>query len=148
MAVCNDKVCDAVLCEECKLNPIPKICGKSMIAIPTMKCGAIIFVGLTDLVVKQGEAVDLVSGVHAYDGDGHEVTFTYTSVDTNVLGEHIVTYTAVGAGDAFLPSMCGRNALHITDCGNYIAKAYRTVTVEATEAVTCTSKTCESLTAC
>lgn len=118
-----------------------------MVDVP---CSNIYFTGITDITVYVGDTVDLAEGIHAYDGTGKEITFTYdpTSIDTSRVGKYTVTYTASGMGDVIRPIVCGKNAVHITECDYSTVEEYRTITVEPTDAVACESLVCESLVAC
>lgn len=118
---------------ECK-NIVPKTTGNGIVpTFANIPCRSVSFVGLTDITVTQGESVDLASGVHAYDGDGHEVAFSYEPqvIDTSVPGEYIVTYTASGVGDFIRPYMCGDTALHMAECDYSTVTAERIITVES-----------------
>lgn len=57
-----------------------------------------VFTGVKDIVVEQGEPVDLKSGVSAKDDIDGEVSFTVayddTDLDTSSVGKHNLTYTA------------------------------------------------------
>lgn len=150
--VCVDKICEGTIdCNECP-EMIPNICGG--INIPTLHdvaCGSIRFEGITDISVYLHDSVDLTQGVHAYDGEGNEISYTYSpsQIDTSVAGSYIVTYIAVGASRSIKPSMCGKNALVLTECENYGgAKAYREVNVGLADAVVCEAKICEAVVGC
>lgn len=148
---CEGKTCiDAISCNECG-NLLPHMC--SAWGVPIMAdapCDNIYFTGVTDITISVGDEINLADGVHAYDGTGKEIAFTYspTSIDTSEIGEYVVTYTASGIGGLIKPTMCGKNAVHMTECGYGTVKAYRTVTVEATDAVVCEALACESLAVC
>lgn len=141
---CSGKTCADTICEDCE-SLTPSMCGNGL--IPTLEdicCNNIYFVGLDDITVPQFGEVDLVSGVHAYDGNGLEVPYTYTptEVDTSVAGEYIVTYKASGIGEAIKPTVCGEDALHLMDCGYDTATAHRIITVVQTGAVVCEANVC------
>lgn len=130
---------------------IPSMCGGSR--LPTFvdaSCFHVHFTGITDVTVAQGDTIDLTEGVHAYDGNGNEIAYTYTptSIDTSVIGEYEVVYRASGEGDVIKPMICGDTALHINGCGHEVVVKYRTITVESTGAKVCTAKVCESSIAC
>lgn len=149
---CISKVCvDTLDCDKCS-NHIPSICGsKGKPTLIDAPCKSITFVGVTNVTLPQfSDGIDLAEGIHAYDGNGKEVEFTYfpTSIDTSVVGDQVITYTASGVADNFAPHMCGKTALHIMQCDYGTAKAYRTITIEATDAVLCQSAVCESIVGC
>lgn len=152
MSVRNDKVYESIVrgIEPCK-SLVPSVCGGKW--IPRMNdipCRYIYFVGVTDVTIMQDDTIDLTQGVHAYDGDGREVAYTYTptSIDTSVAGEYVVTYTASGVSDGIYPSMCGDTALKLTECDYGTVVAERVITVKAKDAVVCEAKVCESPIAC
>ena len=129
-------------------NLVPNICGEKIKPkYVNAPCNNIRFTGITDITVLQGETVDLISGVHAYDGDGNEIAFRVLppTIDTSRIGKYTAIYIASGVGDNFIPHMCGETAIHMTECNYGTARAYRTITVEPTDAVVCESKICESL---
>lgn len=133
-------------------NRLPLICGgKGKPTLIDAPCNSIRFTGITDITVTKGTAIDLVSGVHAYDGNGREIAFKVSppSIDTNRIGKYTVTYTASGVADNSAPHiMCDNMAVHMPECDYGTAKAYRTVTVEPTDAVVCESQVCESIAGC
>lgn len=130
---------------------LPSFCGGSRLpTFPEEPCSNLRFTGLTDVTIAQGDPFDLEAGVHAYDGNGDEIAFTYTptSIDTSVEGEYVVTYTATGVSDSLKPSMRSDFDLYIVKCGNEKVTAQRTITVVSEGAVVCTAIVCQSLVAC
>ena len=92
MAVCNDKVCEAVLCGDCK-DLIPSMCGNRVPNFVDGSCFIIRFEGVDDLSINQGECIDLTEGVHAYDGDGNEIDFTVTPSEIGCCAKDIISRT-------------------------------------------------------
>lgn len=130
---------------------IPSLCGGSR--LPTFvnaPCHHVYFTGLEELVVSQGSTVDLEQGVHAYDKNDNEIIFAYTpaSIDTSVLGEYVVAYTAIGEGDTPRPITCGGMSLHVTDCNHEIVTKYRKVIVITGGTKVCEAIVCESSLEC
>ena len=142
MVVCNDKVCEAILCGDCE-SLIPSMCGNRVPNFVEGSCFIIRFEGVDDLSINQGECIDLKEGVHAYDGNGNEIDFTVAPSEIGCCdtGEFEVIYTASGAGDKMLPSICGSSALYVPECGMTTANVRRTITVKPYSAV-CESKAC------
>lgn len=129
----------------------PSLCGGSR--LPIMKdtsCYHVQLTGITDVTIWQDETLDLTDGVHAYDGNGNEIAYTYnpTSIDTSVPGEYVVRYTASGVGNAIKPNMCIEWALQITDCGNEVVTKNRKIKVLDRDAIACEAVVCESVTVC
>lgn len=150
MKVCVDKVCEGVLCDDCK-ELKPSICGKRGLIIPSGGCGSVYFTGVEDVETNQGECIDLENGVRAYDGNGHEIPFTVlpTEIPCCDIGEYEVTYMATGVGNKMLPSMCiGKLALHVTDCGSASDTIKRKITVLPTPLKVCEGKVCCSVAWC
>ena len=54
--------------------------------------------GADNVRINQGIGIDLAEGVHAYDGDGNEIPFTFSpdEIDPCDIGVHEITYTAEG----------------------------------------------------
>lgn len=110
----------------------PSICGDRGITIPQDSCRSIRFEGVDDTEINQGACIDLTEGVHAYDGDGSEIPFTVSPSEIGCcdVGEHEITYKAVGKGNKMLPSFCiDKYAVHATDCGLMTKAVTRLVTV-------------------
>ena len=131
MKTCIDKTCEAVLCEECN-DLKPSMCGDRGLQFPKDACDVITFEGVEDVETKQGLCVDLTEGVHAYDGDGAEISYTVEPSEIGCcdVGEHEVTYTAVGKGNKMLPSFClGKPMLTTADCGLMTKVVTRLVTI-------------------
>ena len=112
---------------------IPTICGnKSNITLPTGSCGGITFEGVEDATVNQGEGIDLMDGVTAYDEDGNEipVTVSPTEIAKCDVGEHTVEYKAIGKGGNLKPYLpCGKGKLTVADCGISVETAERVITI-------------------
>lgn len=109
------------------------ICGKSNFNIPDVECdGSLHFEGVTDTTINQGVGIDLAEGISAYDSDGNEVEFTYKpeEIEKCDVGEHTVIYEAQGknAGD-MIPTVCGRDRLHMINCDIDTVKATRIITI-------------------
>ena len=131
MKTCIDKTCEAVLCEECN-DLKPSMCGDRGLQFPKDACDVITFEGVEDVETKQGLCVDLTEGVHAYDGDGTEISYTVEPSEIGCcdVGEHEVTYTAVGKGTKMLPSFClGKPMLTTADCGLMTKVVTRVITI-------------------
>lgn len=131
MKTCIDKTCEAVLCEECN-DLKPSMCGDRGLQFPKDACDVITFEGVEDVETKQGLCVDLTEGVHAYDGDGTEISYTVEPSEIGCcdVGEHEVTYTAVGKGNKMLPSFClGKPVLTTADCGLMTKVVTRVITI-------------------
>lgn len=132
MAVCNDKICEAVIgcCESLK----PSLCGVRGVVMPETSCKQLRLEGVDDVTINQGIGIDLADGVHAYDGDGNEIEVVIdpNEIDKCDVGIHSVKYTAMGKGDSRRPVICGKNALDIgTACDDLTSiEAVRTVTIE------------------
>lgn len=142
----SDAVDENTDCE----TPIPKVCGRQKVRMPTASCDTIHFTGLTDITVTQGDEVDLDSGVHAYDANGGEIEFAHTSVDTNECGTFYALYTARGAGHKLSPHFfcVSDEGVYITDdCGVDTIKKWRKVIVEPSSEV-CTATVCCATVAC
>lgn len=151
MKLCDNKLCKSALgCKaDCK-SLISKICGNRDLIFPKSNCGSIYFVGIEDVTIKKGDAIDLISGVHAYDANGNEIPFTVTprTLDTTQVGVYAVTYTARGVSSSKMVNACGKNRLHIIYCEEETVSAIRTVTVVPDCALTCEAKICESVVCC
>ena len=131
MKTCIDKTCEAVLCEECN-DLKPSMCGGRGLQFPQDACDVITFEGVEDVETKQGLCVDLTEGVHAYDGDGAEISYTVEPSEIGCcdVGEHELTYTAVGKGNKMLPSFClGKPMLTTADCGLMTKVVTRVITI-------------------
>ena len=116
MSVCGDKVCEAKTAPCC--DPIvPSICGNRDLAFPSDSCSTVRIEGTSDTTINQGAGIDLTDGVHAYDGDGNEIPFEVEpeTIPKCDVGEHLVKYTAIGKGASMRPSLCGNNALAVSD---------------------------------
>lgn len=74
----------------------PTICGNNHLHIPTASCDRTYFVGLNDVVIKQGTSFNLRTGVYAYDAEGNRLTYAVepSSIDTSVVTTYAVVYTA------------------------------------------------------
>lgn len=148
MSVCGDKVCSSQV--KCTTNNcgkhIPHMCGDSHIYIPQSQCGSLRFVGVVDVSIAQGTVFDLTEGVHAYDGNGNEVPYTYTptELDWNTPGEYTVLYTAEGIGNDMSPTMCLDDPLlHIPICETGITTATRVITITSASAA-CEAYACQA----
>jgi hypothetical protein len=120
------------------------MCGGHQPYYPSGSCEFIRFTGVEDITIKQGQAFDPAEGVHAYDGKGDEIEFTYTpsEFDSCTVGQVAVIYKAVGIGDGLLPSFClNEPMLYTPYCGNATGTAKRIVTIEPYAAV-CESDVC------
>lgn len=152
MAVCSDRLCDAYVNEACN-SLVPNFCGNGRgLSLPSVACGNITFTGISDVTIEKGESIDLTEGVHAYDGNGNEIGFTVkpSTIDTSVPGTYEVTYTASGVSTLLKPTFCNSDiwSVYLTDCGEGIASAVRTVIVKSDDAVTCESAVCDSSVVC
>lgn len=130
---------------------LPSVCGRSRLpTFPEGSCGQVHFTGLTDVTIAQGDPFDLEQNVHAYDGNGDEIAYTYTpsSIDTSVPGVYVITYTASGTGTSLKPTMRGDMDIHAAECGNETATGQRTITVVSGCATVCEAITCESTVCC
>lgn len=148
--ICDNKLCEDYLCDDCN-RLVPSMCGNVNIPVfVNAPCGNVYFTGITDIKVRQFGEVDLVSGVHAYDKNDHEIFFDYEpkTIDTSEVGTYTVAYTASGLGDSIVPIVCGKNAVHVTDCDHSTTTVYRTVTVRPNYAVACESEACKALAGC
>ena len=119
--------------------------------MPSGGCDFIHFTGVEDVTTNQGECIDLTEGVHAYDGNGNEIPFTVSPSEIGCcdIGEYEITYTATGASNRMLPSMClGNPMLHITDCGLITSIAKRKITILPTSLKVCEGKVCCSVVWC
>lgn len=131
MRTCIDKTCEGVLCEECK-DLKPSMCGDRGLQLPKDVCNTIRFEGVEDTEINQGICIDLTEGVHAYDGDGSEIEYTVSPSEIGCcdVGEHEITYTAMGKGNKMLPSFClGKPMLTTANCGLMTKVVTRLVTV-------------------
>ena len=132
MAVCNDKICEAIIgcCESLK----PSLCGVRGVVMPETSCKQLRLEGVDDVTINQGIGIDLADGVHAYDGDGNEIEVVIdpSEIAKCDVGVHSVKYTAVGKADTMRPTLCGKNAMDTSeDCeGLTSIEAVRTVTIE------------------
>lgn len=112
---------------------IPTICGnKSNITLPTGSCSGITFEGVEDTTVNQGEGIDLMDGVTAYDEDGNEipVTVSPTEIAKCDVGEHTVEYKAIGKGGNLKPYLpCSKGKLTVADCGISVETTERVITI-------------------
>lgn len=122
-------------CENIK----PRICGKNGIYTPSDECRSVIFTGVEDVTISKGDSFDPSYGVHAYDGNGNEISFTYTptEIDTSKVGTYNITYTATGAKRDMKPTFCGSDVekVHMLDCGTETARVTRQVIVEGAEPI-------------
>lgn len=111
----NDTVNENTDCE----TPIPKVCGRQNVHMPTASCDTIHFTGVDDAEINQGQDFDPTEGVHAYDGNGEEIPFTVepSEVDECQVGEIELEYTATGVGKKLLPKLCGSPNLKLPYCG-------------------------------
>ena len=111
----NDTVNKDTDCE----TPIPKVCGRQKVHMPTASCDTIHFTGVDDAEINQGQDFDPTEGVHAYDGNGEEIPFTVepSEVDECQVGEIELEYTATGVGKKLLPKLCGSPNLKLPYCG-------------------------------
>lgn len=117
MAVCNDKVCDAkVACNECGLSLTPSMCGIRGLKFTESVCDGLKLIGADDVTINQGVGIDLSQGVHAYDGNGDEIEYTFvpSEIPKCAVGEHTVKYTVVGVANKMRPTICQRDRLHIS----------------------------------
>lgn len=108
------------------------MCGDRGLQFPKDACDVITFEGVEDVETKQGLCVDLTEGVHAYDSDGTEISYTVEPSEIGCcdVGEHEVTYTAVGKGNKMLPSFClGKPMLTTADCGLMTKVVTRVITI-------------------
>ena len=133
MKTCIDKVCEGVLCDdECK-DLKPSICGKNReLFAPENACGSIRIEGADDVEINQGVCIDLTEGVHAYDGNGHEIEYEVEPSEIGCcdVGEHEVTYTAIGSSKEMIPYIrTSKPMLGFNACGLVVKKVKRLVTI-------------------
>lgn len=133
MKTCIDKVCEGVLCDdECK-DLKPSICGKNReLFAPENACGSIRIEGADDVEINQGVCIDLTEGVHAYDGNGREIEYEVEPSEIGCcdVGEHEVTYTAIGSSKEMIPYIrTSKPMLGFNACGLVVKKVKRLVTV-------------------
>ena len=96
---------------------IPSLCGKGGVVFPEAKCNPLRIEGVDDVTINQGVGIDLTEGVTAYDSLDRAIPFTVepSEIAKCDVGEHTVTYTAVGQGDEMRPHIgCGENRTHIS----------------------------------
>lgn len=147
MRTCIDKVCEGVLCEECK-DLIASICGNRGLVIPKGSCNSLRFEGIEDTYINQGDEFDPTCGIKAYDGNGNEIEYTVepSEIPSTFTGVLTLTYTAIGTGSSKLPNVCGENALSVSaSCFDQILTATRWVLVRPT---VCASRVCETALVC
>lgn len=113
----------------------PSICGDRMNPhITDEECsGSLHFDGIDDVTINQGVGIDLTDGVSAYDTDGEEINYKVSpsKIEACDVGEHEVTYTAVGYDPNTLkPYACGDNELTTEDCDLTTLVEKRIVTIE------------------
>lgn len=135
---------------ECK-SIKPKACGGlNSVFFPTAPCGTVYFTGISDVTIEQDTDFDLTSGVHAYDGNGHEIEYTVEpgTIDTSVPGTYTFTYTAKGASSGIRPYLCGSDSVHLTDCGTDGTSVIRTIKVKSLCALVCDAAVCDSAVCC
>lgn len=133
MKTCIDKVCEGVLCDdECK-DLKPSICGKNReLFAPENACGSIRIEGADDVEINQGVCIDLTEGVHAYDGNGREIEYEVEPSEIGCcdVGEHEVTYTAIGSSKEMIPYIrTSKPMLGFNACGLVVKKVKRLVTI-------------------
>lgn len=116
-------------------NLKPSVCGGTM--NPQIPDGnncntSVRIVGANNVSIKQGNEIDLRSGVKAYDGNGNEISYTVspTSIEKCDVGVHKITYTAEGEGADSLPHLsCGGNRVFAKACNTVRRVVERLVTV-------------------
>ena len=129
----------------------PSLCGRSRLpTFPKEPCSQVHFTGITDVTIAQGDPFDLEAGVHAYDGNNEEITYTYTptSIDTSVPGEYVITYTATGVSSSLKPTMRGSFDLYVINCDSEKVTKQRKITVSSTGATVCNAIVCQSFVTC
>ena len=135
MSVCGDKVCEAKT-KACCESIIASICGDRGLDFPTSSCKPLRLEGVADTTINQGVGIDLTDGIHAYDGNGDEIPFEVEpdTIDKCDVGEHLVKYTASGQGASMRPSLCGDNALAVSDACNDLTTIEKDRIVTITQA--------------
>lgn len=108
---------DIYITDDCPEELVPSACGNQRVPfVSELGCVSVHFEGIDDVTINQGVGIDLEEGVAAYDGNGDSVPFTVSpaTIDKCEVGEHVVTYSAVGEGLSMLPAIAcrRRSVLH------------------------------------